>query len=177
MSWPFPSTPTQISLRKFPEDPRFFVLQLPLPSTSRPQLPGPRSNVPRPGAPWPHWRKGPVPQGQGTRTETQRARAHRMTAPEPCARGQGAPGPRAGNGPQRPNGRGASRFQAWGPVGLSPRPGGVGDPGTVRRGLTLALLTKRTSTATRARPATPTQNENTSHMEAAILGVPPPADP
>ena len=38
--------------------------------------------------------------------------------------------------------------------------------------LTLQLLTKRTSTGTGARPATPTQKENTSHMEAAILGTP-----
>ncbi|KAK2092675.1 hypothetical protein P7K49_029204 [Saguinus oedipus] len=37
-----------------------------------------------------------------------------------------------------------------------------------------SLLTKRTSTETRAWPATPTQKENTSHMEAAILGAPPP---
>lgn len=165
----------------------------PEPSSKVPQL-GPKSPAPPPSPPTPRTpapprprleqrEQGPrlarqVPREGGARTKTSEPPVHRVTSPEACARGQtGSLRAASRDEPQRPSGRGASRLRALDPVGLVPRPDRVGGSRRVRLGLTLALLTKRTSTATPALPATPTQKENTSHMEAAILGAPPPSDP
>lgn len=60
------------------------------------------------------------------RAQTLEAPVHRVTAPEACAQGPGAPRPRAGAGPQHASGRRASRIQAWVLERLSTRPTGWG---------------------------------------------------
>lgn len=137
----------------------------------------------------PAWAGSPSPPGAAAlelpQGEPEEGGAHRGSG-SPCpprystrsmCAGTGSTRPRAGAGPQHASGRRASRLQAWSLAGAVYKADGVGSLGGVRPGLTLELFTNRTSTAIRARPATPTQKENTSHMEAAILGAPPPSDP
>ena len=105
--------PNSKSLRKFPEDPRFFIPQFPLLSIFQPTIPGAQQQSPaawskKPGAaPLPpnprtpapprprlgQWEQGPrlarrVPREGGARTKTSEPPVHRVTSPEACARGQ-----------------------------------------------------------------------------------------
>ena len=106
-SWPLSPPHSQISLRKFPEGPLFFIPQYPLLSQSPSTTPTAQEQstpawTKRPGAhPAPPGAAGagqpegaPGPVGRGRARRLRRLRRlrsppiHRVTAPEACARGQ-----------------------------------------------------------------------------------------
>lgn len=122
---PFFSSPTQISFRKFPEDPRFFIPQLPLQPCPAHRSRELAAISPTPATPDRAWSSGDKATGTQAllhrRRETPRARVHRMTTPlhhpEACAWRQTGSPRAAGSG----RAAASEREKNLQPPGMGPR--------------------------------------------------------